>query len=84
MRSHCGTVNNPIRVMVAEHDDAGEALARMRTLTDDYTPPPDACNTFGALFDSLHQLERDMHQHVHTENNILFPKAARAERILNG
>ena len=50
----------------------------------DYTPPADACNTFRALFDGLHQLERDMHQHVHTENNILFPKAARAERILNG
>jgi regulator of cell morphogenesis and NO signaling len=83
VQSQCGTVANPIQVMVAEHDDAGEALARMRRLTDDYTPPPDACNTFRALFDSLHQLERDMHQHVHTENNILFPKAVRAERLLN-
>jgi regulator of cell morphogenesis and NO signaling len=83
VQSHYGTVSNPIQVMVAEHDDAGEALARMRALTDDYTPPPDACNTFRALFDGLHQLERDMHQHVHTENNILFPKAVRAERLLN-
>jgi regulator of cell morphogenesis and NO signaling len=80
--SHCGSVNNPIAVMIREHEDAGDALARLRELTDGYAPPADACNTFRAMYDSLHQLERDMHQHVHKENNILFPRAARAESLL--
>jgi regulator of cell morphogenesis and NO signaling len=79
---HCGSVKTPVAVMVREHEDAGEALARFRELTDDFTPPPDACNTWHALYDALHQLERDMHQHVHKENNILFPKALRAEQLL--
>ncbi len=82
--SHCGSVANPIRVMIAEHDDAGHALEQFRTLTDDYTPPPDACNTFRALVDSLKQLEADMHQHVHKENNILFPRAIEVEAKLRG
>ena len=81
---HCGSVDKPIEVMIREHEDAGDALARIRTLTDDYTCPPDACNTYVALFDSLHHLEQDMHQHVHKENNILFPKAVRLEKLLSG
>jgi regulator of cell morphogenesis and NO signaling len=80
--SHCGSVQNPIRVMIAEHEDAGHALEQFRTLTHDYTPPTDACNTFRALLDSLRQLEADMHQHVHKENNILFPRAIEAEAAL--
>jgi regulator of cell morphogenesis and NO signaling len=80
---HCGSVANPIEVMVREHDDAGGALERMRELTDNYALPLDACNTYRALFDSLQQLERDMHQHIHKENNILFPRAIRSERMLN-
>ena len=76
---HCGSVQNPIRVMIQEHDDAGEALRRMRELTDDYSVPMDACGTYRALFDSLKQLEQDMHRHVHKENSILFPKAVEAE-----
>jgi regulator of cell morphogenesis and NO signaling len=79
----CGSVNNPIAVMIKEHDDAGDALKKFRDLTDNYSLPADACTTYRALFDSLQQLERDMHQHVHTENNILFPKAARMEALLN-
>ena len=78
-RFHCGSVQNPIAVMVREHDDAGDALSRMRELTDNYTAPADACNTYRALFDSLRQLEEDMHRHVHKENSILFPKAVEAE-----
>jgi regulator of cell morphogenesis and NO signaling len=78
----CGSVTNPIAVMIREHDDAGDALKQMRELTDDYTPPPDACNTYRALFDSLRQLELDMHRHVHKENSILFPKAAEREARL--
>jgi regulator of cell morphogenesis and NO signaling len=81
--SHCGSVANPIEVMVREHEDAGDALARIRELSSNYTPPADACNTYRATFDSLRQLEADMHQHVHKENNILFPKAIRAERLLS-
>ena len=50
----------------------------MRALTDGYTPPPDACNTYRALLGGLAELEVDMHQHVHRENNILFPGALAA------
>ena len=74
-----GTVNNPIRMMIFEHDNAGEALAEMRRLTQGYTPPPDACTTFRALYHELEQLEGDLHVHIHLENNILFPRAARLE-----
>jgi regulator of cell morphogenesis and NO signaling len=76
---HCGTINNPIRVMEWEHDRAGEALAAMRALTHDFAPPDDACNTYRALLDGLAELEADMHQHVHKENNILFPRASAVE-----
>ncbi len=83
-QNHCGSVQNPIGVMMAEHDDAGEALELMAELTDDFTPPADACNTYRAMLDGLAQLRRDMHQHVHKENNILFPKAVARESQLTG
>jgi regulator of cell morphogenesis and NO signaling len=79
---HCGSVSNPIEVMMREHQDAGDALAQIRKLTDDFTCPADACNTFRATYDSLRELEKDMHQHVHKENSILFPKAIRLEKLL--
>jgi regulator of cell morphogenesis and NO signaling len=59
----------------AEHDRAGAALARFAELTDHYTPPEWACNTFRALYDGLAKLEQNTHQHVHKENNVLFPRA---------
>lgn len=65
----------PIDMMEAEHDAAGAALARMRSLTSDYTPPPEACPTFRGLYFGLAQFESDMHRHVHLENHILFPRA---------
>jgi len=80
--SHCGSVQNPIRVMIQEHDHAGDALSRMRELTGGFVPPADACNTYRAYFDALAELERDMHRHVHKENSVLFPKAIEAERQL--
>ena len=80
---HCGSLANPIRQMEREHDSAGDALTQFRELTDDYTPPDWACNTFRALYEALANLERDMHQHVHKENNVLFPKALRREADLN-
>ncbi len=65
----------PVEMLTAEHEDAGQALARMRTLTGSYTPPPDACPTFRGLYYGLSELERDMQVHVHLENNVLFPRA---------
>jgi regulator of cell morphogenesis and NO signaling len=59
----------------SEHDRAGAALVRLRDLTDNHTPPEWACNTFRALYDGLANLEKDTHQHVHKENNVLFPRA---------
>ena len=80
--AHCGSVQNPIRVMMQEHEDTGNALARMRELTNGFVPPEDACNTYRAYFDALAELEQDMHRHVHKENSVLFPKAVEAERRL--
>ena len=79
---HCGSLANPIAQMESEHDSAGDALAQFRSLSDDYTPPEWACNTFRALYDALADLEQNMHQHVHKENNVLFPKALRREAKL--
>ncbi|MDZ4837336.1 MAG: iron-sulfur cluster repair di-iron protein [Candidatus Melainabacteria bacterium] len=70
-----GGIEHPIEVMGKEHDDAGEALRIMRQLTNNYAPPADACNTFKVMLFSLSQIESEMHQHVHKENNILFPRA---------
>lgn len=76
------SVENPIRCMEHEHDDAGAALDKFRELTSDYTPPEDACNTWQVLYSSLDALERDMYTHVHKENSILFPRALDLERQL--
>ena len=77
---HCGALANPIRQMESEHDRAGSALENLREFTDDYTPPDWACNTYRAMLDSLAHLERDLHQHIHKENNVLFPRALEMER----
>jgi regulator of cell morphogenesis and NO signaling len=77
---HCGNVANPIRQMEHEHDHAGAALAILNESTDAYTPPDWACNTYRAMLDSLAKLEADMHQHIHKENNVLFPKAIHLEQ----
>ena len=74
-----GTLSNPIHAMESEHDEAGGGLARLSELTDDYTPPAWACNTYQALLDGLHDLEMDLHQHIHKENNVLFPRAMEEE-----
>ena len=78
---HCGSVANPIRQMEHEHDQAGDALAIIREATDNFVPPEWACNTYRAMLDSLENLEADMHQHVHKENNVLFPKAIELESV---
>jgi regulator of cell morphogenesis and NO signaling len=80
---HCGSISNPIRQMESEHESAGDALARLRELTADFTPPDDACNTHRALLAGLARLEADLHQHVHKENNVLFPRAIALEKTLS-
>ena len=70
---HCGTLANPISVMLAEHDRAGELLATLRRITDGYQPPADGCASYRALYAGLAELEADLHLHVHKENNLLFP-----------
>ena len=77
--SHFGTVQNPIRMMMSEHDDDGERLRQMRELTRDYTLPEGACPSFTALYAGLEDLERDLHRHIHLENNVLFPAAVKLE-----
>jgi regulator of cell morphogenesis and NO signaling len=74
------TVANPIHCMEFEHDQAGEVLRQLRKLTDDYTPPEWACNTYRTLLDALQTFEEDMHQHIHKENNLLFPRAVALEQ----
>ncbi|MGD9590645.1 MAG: iron-sulfur cluster repair di-iron protein [Pyrinomonadaceae bacterium] len=74
-----GTVKNPVRMMTIEHEEVGDILAKMRSITSDYELPSDACPSFTALFHRLDNLERDLHQHIHLENNLLFPKAIELE-----
>lgn len=74
-----GTARNPVRMMMAEHETVGEKLAEMRSITEDYTLPEGACTTFTAYFNLLQDLERDLHNHIHLENNILFPRAIALE-----
>jgi len=77
-----GTVNNPIRMMLREHDTAGEILRELRALTSDYKTPADACISYQTLYQALENFERDLHQHIHLENNILFPKSLAMESTL--
>jgi regulator of cell morphogenesis and NO signaling len=77
-------VASPIRVMEIEHEAVGGLLASLREETDGYAPPDDACNTYRGLFHGLAELEHDLHEHIHLENNVLFPRAARLEEDLVG
>lgn len=73
------TVRNPIHTMMKEHDAGGELMKRIRNLTSDYTTPAGACTSFKALYEALREFETDLHQHVHLENNVLFPRALEME-----
>jgi len=79
---HFGTVENPIKMMEAEHEEAGEILRKIAKLSNNFTPPQGACNTYKAFYSKLEEFEQDLHQHVHLENNILFPKALKLEKTL--
>jgi len=78
-RSCFGTVANPIAMMTQEHDAAGTLIAEIRRLSGNFTTPEDACPTFYAFYDGLKEFEQDLHQHIHLENNILFPRAIALE-----
>src|SRR5436190_10694811 len=77
-------LGRPIDSMEADHDRVGAHLRTIRELTSDFTLPPEACNTVRALFDGLENLEHEMHDHVHLENEVLFPRALELERALFG
>jgi len=74
-RGQGAMADGPIAVMQHEHDDAATALRRLRELTNDYTVPEEACNTWRALWHGLKALEESLHRHIHLENNVLFPRA---------
>jgi regulator of cell morphogenesis and NO signaling len=73
------TVRNPIHVMMKEHDAAGELVKQIRKASLEYTTPADACTSYKALYQDLREFEADLHQHVHLENNILFPRSVEME-----
>jgi len=77
-----GEAANPVAMMEHEHDEAGAVIKKIRELSDDFTPPEDACTTYRLLFENLEAFEKDLHKHVHLENNILFPKALQLENAL--
>ena len=74
-----GTVQNPVRMMMMEHDTAGDLLRKLREVTSDYQVPADACISYRTLYQALENFEKDLHQHIHLENNLLFPKAVERE-----
>lgn len=78
-KAHFGRVNNPINMMEEEHESVGNLMKEIAELSNNYTPPEWACNTFKALYAKLDEFEQDLHVHIHLENNILFPKAIALE-----
>lgn len=81
-KPHFQSVQNPIQVMEEEHESAGDIFKRIAELTNNYTPPKEACNTFKAMYSKLQEFEEDLHQHIHLENNILHPKAKKIEKMI--
>jgi len=80
--SNFDSVKNPITVMEHEHDEAGDIIMEIAKLSNNFTPPEEACNTFRALYAGLEEFQNDLFQHIHLENNILFPKAIALEAQL--
>ncbi|MCO6499893.1 MAG: iron-sulfur cluster repair di-iron protein [Vicingus serpentipes] len=79
---HFGTVENPIQMMMDEHNNEGERFEKINKITQNYKLPDDACGTYRACFGYLKEFEEDLHLHIHLENNILFPKAIELEKQL--
>ncbi len=80
---HFGTIQNPIKMMMEEHATEGDRFRLIAELSNNYTPPEDACNTYRVTFALLKEFEEDLHLHIHLENNILFPKAIELEKELS-
>jgi regulator of cell morphogenesis and NO signaling len=70
-------------MMMFEHDNAGEILRELRKLSRDYIAPDDACMSYQTFYSALEAFEQDLHQHIHLENNLLFPKVAKLEGAVN-
>jgi len=83
VKPHFGSVKNPVEMMMQEHEVEGERFRIIAGLSDNYTPPEDACNTYRVSLALLNEFEQDLHLHIHLENNILFPKAIALEKKLN-
>ncbi len=81
---HFRTVRNPVRMIMLEHDTAGGLLRKMRELSNDFSLPDGACPSFGALYFGFRELEKDLHRHIHLENNVLFPQAVEMEQKVFG
>lgn len=77
------TVKNPIAAMIHEHEHEGDRFRKIASLTNNYTPPEDACNTYRAAYSMLQEFEQDLHKHIHLESNILFPKAKALEKFFS-
>jgi len=81
---HFGSVENPIQMMMHDHEAEGERFRKISELSGRYTPPEDACGTYRVTYALLQEFEADMHLHIHLENNILFPKSISLEKELRG
>jgi len=79
--NHCGTIQNPIAAMKAEHGIEGERFKNVSELSGGYTVPADGCNTYHTAYEMLKEFEQKLHEHIHLENNILFPKAVEMEKM---
>ncbi|WP_430613524.1 iron-sulfur cluster repair di-iron protein [Flavobacterium sp. JP2137] len=78
--AHFGSVENPVAMMMEDHDHEGERFRKIAGITNNYTPPSDACNTYKITYAMLEEFERDLHKHIHLENNILFPQSIELEK----
>lgn len=78
-----GSVANPIAMMMHEHDQEGERFRKIQELSNDFTTPPDGCNTYHVTYALLKEFQDDLHLHIHLENNILFPKAIKMEESMS-
>ncbi len=79
-----GTVQNPVRMMSQEHDGASEVLRKIRKESNTFNAPADACSSYRTLYEALQGFEADLHQHIHLENNVLFPRAIEVEESFRG
>ncbi|WEV77512.1 iron-sulfur cluster repair di-iron protein [Janibacter cremeus] len=84
VRLSSGDFSDALRELIAEHDVVGDLLSRIHELTDGHTPPQDACNSYRAMLTGLAELEHDVHEHVHKENNLLFPRVLEMHERLRG